>query len=444
MKQTKNFNINVPELGDLPDITQVSNAIQSLEDALAGTLEIMTASIQSNKVTLTSGSRATKRTRYYEGMAIKFVAPIHINPNTITLASVDDLADQVVEIPFLVNAGDSVDIIYKGNKFVATITAIQRSNSVTSTSTTTVATSQAVKTLNDSKISKSGDAMTGNIEWNAYGENYIGYGNGDNAGFEANNLKISSWNGIGFSPNADGQLVQKGKYSHFFNTRNGDIGIKGQLRMNNGMRFYADKGGAGIANTDGLGVFYSDNSGNVGLSGKLRVPNDVSIGKSIFCDSGAVFSADGNVMVKAGGYNEWLTNILDQIKNGYVPKQSSSENTVLHKPQGSNQLYVNNAGSTGWNAVAMDYSNAPAGVFSVGSLQIRTGDCYSRHGQTNTTINFAQAFPTGCISVFLVSKYNAGDWPNVRYMVEGYSNAGFWFRAMPQWDLLFSYVAIGY
>ncbi|MGL5717419.1 MAG: tail fiber protein, partial [Paraclostridium sp.] len=149
MRQTKNFNISVPELGDTPDITQVSDAIQSLEDAIAGTLEVMNASIQGNKVALTSGSRATKRTKYYEGMAIKFVAPIQINPNTITLVSVDGLSDQVAEIPFLVNAGDSVDIIYKGNKFVATITAIQRSNSVTSTSTTTVATSQAVKTAYD-------------------------------------------------------------------------------------------------------------------------------------------------------------------------------------------------------------------------------------------------------------------------------------------------------
>ncbi|MGL5713863.1 MAG: hypothetical protein ACRCX2_12645, partial [Paraclostridium sp.] len=162
MKQTKNFNINIPELGDTPDITQVSNAIQDLEDALSGTLEIMNASIQANKLTLTSGSRTTNRTKYYEGMAIKFVAPIQINPNAVTLASVDSLSEQILEIPFLVNAGDSIDIIYNGNKFVATITAVQRSNSISSSSTTTVATSQAVKQLNDSKTEKTVNIVAGN------------------------------------------------------------------------------------------------------------------------------------------------------------------------------------------------------------------------------------------------------------------------------------------
>lgn len=149
MKKTKNFNISVPELGDKPDITQVSNAIQDLEDALAGTLEVMTASIQGSALTLTSGARTTKRTKYYEGMAIKFVAPIQINPNSVTTVTVDDLDAQTLEIPYLVNAGDSTDIVYKGTKFIGTITAIQRSNAVDSESTATVGTSKAVKTAYD-------------------------------------------------------------------------------------------------------------------------------------------------------------------------------------------------------------------------------------------------------------------------------------------------------
>lgn len=162
MKQTKNFNINVPELGDKPDITQVSDAIQALEDALAGTLEIMNAEIQGTKLTLTSGARTTKRTKYYEGMAIKFVAPIQINPNAVTTVSVDGLSDQTLQIPYLVNAGDSVDIIYKDNKFVGAITAIQRSNAIDSISDTTVATSLAVKTLNDNKAEKTVQIIAGN------------------------------------------------------------------------------------------------------------------------------------------------------------------------------------------------------------------------------------------------------------------------------------------
>lgn len=204
MKQTKNFNISVPELGDKPDITQVSDAIQALEDALAGTLEVMNAEIQGTKLTLTSGARATKRTKYYEGMAIKFVAPIQINPNTVTTVSVDGLSDQTLEIPYLVNAGDSVDIIYKEDKFVGAITAIQRSNAIDSTSDVTVGTSLAVKTaydkgaealnkaneakstaetmlpkggfdgtaqtLNNKKVDKSGDSMTGKLTISGIGD----------------------------------------------------------------------------------------------------------------------------------------------------------------------------------------------------------------------------------------------------------------------------------
>lgn len=149
MKQTKNFNISVPELGDRPDITQVSDAIQALEDALAGTLEIMNASIQGTLLTLTSGARTTQRTKYYNGMSIKFIAPAQINPNTITRAKVDGLSEQTLEIPYLVNVGDSVDIVYNDDKFTGTITAVQRSNAINSTSEETVGTSLAVKTAYD-------------------------------------------------------------------------------------------------------------------------------------------------------------------------------------------------------------------------------------------------------------------------------------------------------
>lgn len=162
MKQTKNFNIVVPELGDKPDITQVSDAIQSLEDALAGTLEVMNATLNGTALILVSGARTTKRTKYYDGMSIRFIAPSQIAQNTLTSVKVDDLAVQTLQIPYLVNSGDSVDIVYKGNKFIGAIAAIQRSNDISSASTTTVATSNAVKQLNDNKAEKSIQIIAGN------------------------------------------------------------------------------------------------------------------------------------------------------------------------------------------------------------------------------------------------------------------------------------------
>lgn len=178
MKQTRNFNISVPELGDRPDITQVSNAIENLEDALAGTAEVFSGVINGALLTLTSPTRTTKRTRYYEGMTAVFVANAQINPNQITKVKVDSLGEQVASFPFLISNGETVVLIYKSNQFIASRFNVAKSNSVSSTSTDIVATSQAVKTAYDkgaeglksatsansnanSRLLKSGDTMTG-------------------------------------------------------------------------------------------------------------------------------------------------------------------------------------------------------------------------------------------------------------------------------------------
>ena len=162
MKQTTNFNIYVPELWDIPDITQVSDAIQDLEDALAGTIEVMVASIDGTKVAFTSPSRTTKRTQYYEGMSIQFVAPIQISENSVRTMSVDNLPEQQIHIPYLINAGESTTIYYDGTKFIGGMTVIPKSASIDLNSNDTVATSLAVKTLNGNKAEKSTQVVAGN------------------------------------------------------------------------------------------------------------------------------------------------------------------------------------------------------------------------------------------------------------------------------------------
>ncbi|MGL5711506.1 MAG: pyocin knob domain-containing S74 family peptidase, partial [Paraclostridium sp.] len=340
MKQTKNFNINVPELGDLPDITQVSDAIQSLEDALAGTLEIMTASIQGNKVTLTSGSRTTKRTRYYEGMAIKFVAPIQINPNTITLVAVDDLSDQVAEIPFLVNAGDSVDIIYKGNKFVATITAIQRSNSVTSTSTTTVATSQAVKTLNDSKMSRAGDTMTGDLKiqksspivefYDTRSSKSTGYvGNGSSEGiFQVTNRAT----GKSLNLHSNGNLMYDGV--NVFTQA-----VKPTLQELNAMHSAGTLASGTNLNDVKFGTNYQSGSYKIAGSGYVNMP---------LGEGGSVY---GTLFVQSSGYTVQMLTYTTSAET-YIRTTTGSANdnwgawakiyTSMHKPTASDLGFIPN------------------------------------------------------------------------------------------------------
>ena len=187
MKKTKHFNISVPELGDVPDITQVSNAISDLEDATAGTLEIMKAEMQGTKIALTSVSRKTKRTGYYEGMSIRFKSPQDIEPNYLKTISVDELGDQTLSVEYKVNRNEYIDIVYEGSKFSAYPVVVQKTDSVSNNSSILVGTAKGVKTAYDKgvealdkanqaqssankaqstadgKVSKSGDNISGSL-----------------------------------------------------------------------------------------------------------------------------------------------------------------------------------------------------------------------------------------------------------------------------------------
>ncbi|HDR9048589.1 TPA: phage tail protein [Burkholderia vietnamiensis] len=59
----------------------------------------------------------------------------------------------------------------------------------------------------------------------------LGPGNGDNASSSTNNVALRSWFGIGFGPNIDGMAVPKTEFSHWFDTRTGNMGIRGALAV---------------------------------------------------------------------------------------------------------------------------------------------------------------------------------------------------------------------
>ncbi|MCA8182504.1 tail fiber protein [Burkholderia vietnamiensis] len=56
-------------------------------------------------------------------------------------------------------------------------------------------------------------------------------GNGDGASATVANLAVRSWFGIGFAPEVDGMPVPKGEYSHWFDARTGNTGMRGSLTM---------------------------------------------------------------------------------------------------------------------------------------------------------------------------------------------------------------------
>jgi hypothetical protein len=78
-------------------------------------------------------------------------------------------------------------------------------------------------------------AASGGVEVSSNHTGLYG-GNMDGAGFYGNNLKLSSWFGVGFAPTITGTPVPYGEYSHWFNTRNGDAGMRGTLTQNSDLR----------------------------------------------------------------------------------------------------------------------------------------------------------------------------------------------------------------
>lgn len=162
MKQTNFFNISVPELGDRPDITQVSNAISNLEDALAGTMEYMNASVNNKVLTLTSATRKTKRTGYHTGLTCVFTSGVKIDIGGITSVIVDNLPAKPAELKFIIDADDSAIVVFDGTRFAFKHAPMPRSNAIDSSSEHFIATSRAVKTLNDNKAEKTVQVVAGN------------------------------------------------------------------------------------------------------------------------------------------------------------------------------------------------------------------------------------------------------------------------------------------
>ncbi|MGL5716977.1 MAG: tail fiber domain-containing protein [Paraclostridium sp.] len=162
MKQTNFFDISVPELGDRPDITHVSSAIMNLEDALAGTIEYMNASINNKVLTLTSATRTTKRTGYHTGLTCAFTSGAKIDVGGVTSIVVDNLPARPAELKFIIDVDDSAIATFDGTKFAFKHAPIPRSSAIDSSSEHYVATSRAVKTLNDNKAEKTIQIVAGN------------------------------------------------------------------------------------------------------------------------------------------------------------------------------------------------------------------------------------------------------------------------------------------
>ena len=190
MRTSEYYGVSVPEFGDRADITVVSQAIIDGEDNQSGKVENLKATSSGSTITLTSETRSDKLVKYYNGLAIQFISPVNASAGTSYKIKIDNLAEQPFNNKVDIKVGDIVQAVYGSTGFVSANTPIPRSSSVDSTSEVTVATSKAVKQAYDkgkegldkanTKVSKSGDTMTGNLNIKKSGTKVINFQEGDN------------------------------------------------------------------------------------------------------------------------------------------------------------------------------------------------------------------------------------------------------------------------
>ena len=384
MKKTKHFNISVPELGDVPDITQVSNAISDLEDATAGTLEIMKAEMQGTKITLTSVSRKTKRTGYYEGMSIRFKSPQDIEPNYLKTVSVDGLGDQTLSVAYKVNRNEYIDIVYEGNKFTAYPVVVQKTDSVSNNSSVLVGTAKGVKTaydkgveaLNkanraqstaDGKVSKSGDTMTGPLFIDAHNSNVKLLSYGVNKGeLVATEGGVALWNATTKNTvklSDDGSLfadaknlttnkkevtaaineLNANKFDKTGGTINGRTVVVGDVITKNKLSSYP-------------GYLIFDNDSGAVKGGCYVEPDSSVTIKNYTSDSTISLKSNGNAVFKANNLNTQSKEVIGAInelnsgkenkidkKSGFNLEKTSdykeADGDKVFTQQGANSLY---------------------------------------------------------------------------------------------------------
>ena len=398
MKKTKHFNISVPELGDVPDITQVSNAISDLEDATAGTLEIMKAEMQGTKITLTSVSRKTKRTGYYEGMSIRFKSPQDIEPNYLKTISVDGLGDQTLSVEYKVNRNEYIDIVYEGNKFTAYPVVVQKTDSVSENSSILVGTAKGVKTaydkgveaLNkanhaqstaDGKVSKGGDKMTGPLTIDAYSNNLKLLSRGVNKGeliaiedsialyntatqtmlrmYDNGNISIPAKNLTTASKEIVGSIneLNYGKVSKSGDTMTGGITFENvgfPLVLNYKK---STLGGGGFSRGIDISI-EGETKAKFGLNGYIGEPETIYIGKN-YKDRILELGYDGSTSLKANNLSTQSKEVVSAINELNSGKVSKGGDTITGKLIVKSDINIVKNGTSEPGLIVYDESSNP-------------------------------------------------------------------------------------
>lgn len=110
--------------------------------------------------------------------------------------------------------------------------------------------------VNGNYLPLSGGIMTGQLNFQSMGDCHIKAGNGDGASLETQNLRISSWWGIGFY-DTNGQ-----KCSIVFDTRNGNAIFTGSLNVNSNQKVATESWAINIFNQKTDSSDFNAHTGN--------------------------------------------------------------------------------------------------------------------------------------------------------------------------------------
>lgn len=180
-------------------------------------------------------------------------------------------------------------------------------------------------------------------------------GGQDGAASTSANIKISSWYGIGFSPSISGTTVPKNEYSHWFDTRTGNMGCRGTISAWGGF-----DGTASTASNAAGNIFSTSGAGG---ENQFRVKCNGYEDACMFNNSEAwgAYSARGGIAYRFESWNNrfWF--------NGHA---NTAGGVIGEAPQGG-----------GWNAIDAKMAGDDffrircfSGGYNDGHVEIATAD----------------------------------------------------------------------
>lgn len=254
--------------------------------------------------------------------------------------------------------------------------------------------------LSSSKVAKSGDTMTGALNWALNGTNYISSGNGDAASYATHNLIVRSWYGIGIHDNTDACRM-------VIDTRTGSI--SGQ----------------------GTATFV-----NLSLSSGATVSGNASVGGTLTVTGATALNGGATVPTAATGTNSTQVSSTAFVQAQIAASVPLADTTTAGRVRYANVTEARDIGNS-WTAIspysldqAYRGSNQGAGWQRLPGGRIEQW-AYTSLGDildgTSGSITFPVTFPSGTLG-FSLTGFDSSVNGYFSVVVTSYSNSSISYR----------------